>query len=780
MSMVKPALSISTALAAILMAPGATAQETTAGQASGMTADRPGADDDLTDDRQRDIIVTAQKRAEALHEVPQSISVLQGEALEKRQARTIADYAALVPGLSFEQGNPGQTRIVLRGINAGGASATVAVYVDDTPFGSSTGQTNGAILAGDFDTFDIERLEVLRGPQGTLYGANSLGGVVKYVTVAPQLTAWEARGQGGVETTRDGGTGYFGNAVLNVPISDMLAVRASGFYRRTAGFIDAIGIPDRDVNGSDTYGGRASLLFKPSDRFSLRLSAVAQNIRVGARTAFDADPGTLDPIDAHPFTGAPVDGENRYQLFPDRNRANYRLYTGTLEYDLGFATFTSVTSLSRLTTEDRSDVSFNDLGGGFTLADAASQLIYGLPTTDYGIYYPNRVTQKKFTQEVRVASPDSATFEWLVGGYYTREPGRLFQRYFPYDIATGEPILPPPAIPGFSELVLAQLDSVYREYAGFGSATLHLSERFDVTAGGRYSHNNQRTTQILDGALFGARSENEARSSEGVFTWSVSPRFEFAPRSEVYARVAKGYRPGGPNVVPPGAPDNYPLQTDADTLLSYEAGVRAETADRTFGIDLSGYYLDWDKTLIIATFQSAAGPITADANGEGARSYGFEATGTIRPIRGLSVIASVAYNHTALRGDTGNGGLDGDQLPFAPRWNASLAADYSWSMAGGVKPYIGADLTMVSDRPGNFDDSYRTAFGRRLTLDGYATVNLRAGADIGRFNLSLYARNLANSRGLVAAGTFGTRPNGGLEVTPIQPRTIGAALGFAF
>jgi iron complex outermembrane receptor protein len=268
MSMFKRALSVTCGVTALITADAAAAQDAQS------TATQATAPAETTQDLQQgDIIVTAQKRSEALHEVPQSISVLQGEALESRQARSIADYAALVPGLSFEQGNPGQTRIVLRGINAGGAGATVAVYVDDTPFGSSTSQTNGANLAGDFDTFDIERLEVLRGPQGTLYGANSLGGVVKYVTVAPQLSKWEARGQSGVETTKGGGTGYFGNAVINVPLGDTLAFRASGFYRRTAGFINAIGFPDRDVNGSRSYGGRASLLFKPTDRFSARHSS---------------------------------------------------------------------------------------------------------------------------------------------------------------------------------------------------------------------------------------------------------------------------------------------------------------------------------------------------------------------------------------------------------------------------------------------------------------------------------------------------------------------------
>ncbi len=727
-----------------------------------------------------EIIVTAQKREQTLSQVPQSMSVLGGEALEQRQARSIADYAALVPGLSFESGNPGETRVVLRGINAGGASPTVAVYLDDTPFGSSTSQTNGATLAGDFDTFDVERLEVLRGPQGTLYGANSLGGVVKYVTVAPKLGEWQARGQAGIETVKGGDLGYSGNAVLNVPIGDKIALRASGFYRRTGGYIDAIGLRDDNINRADSYGGRASLLVQPTDRLSLRLTAVLQNIDVEGRNAFDADPATLKPITADPFTGAPTGGgEVRYQLFPDRNRVRYRLYTGTLSYDFGAATLTSVTSYSRQVATDRSDVSYNDAGNGLTLAQVASAGVYGLSPDAYGIYYPNQSTQKKFTQEVRIASNGSSRVEWLVGGYFTREPGQLFQRYFPFDNATGKAVTPVPAIPGFSDLAFAELDSVYKEYAGFGSATVHFSDRFDLTLGGRYSHNDQRTTQLLDGILFGGRSESRVESSEGVFTWSAAPRFEFAPHSELYARVAKGYRPGGPNVVPPGAPADYPTKTDADTLMSYEAGIRAETADRSFGIDLSAYYLDWDKTLIVATFQSDAGPITADANGRGARVHGFEATATLRPIRGFSVTATAAYNHSRLRGDTANGGLDGDQLPFAPRWNANVSAEYRWDW-GDAKPYVGADLSTVSDRPGNFDGAYRDAYGRRLTFDGYSTASLRAGVALGRFDLSLYARNLGDARGLVAAGTYRTRPNGGIEVSPIQPRTFGATLGLGF
>lgn len=726
-----------------------------------------------------DIIVTAQKREQRLIEVPQSISVVSGDALEQRQATSFADYVGLVPGLSIQQGNPGNTRVVLRGINTGSASPTVAIYVDDTPFGSSTSQTNGAGLAGDFDTFDIERVEVLRGPQGTLYGANSLGGVIKYVTVAPALGEFEARGQAGVAGVSDGGTDWSGNGVVNVPLGSSLALRASGFYRRSAGFIDAIGRPAKDVNRADSYGGRASLLFKPSDNFSIRLTALAQNIRADSRATFDADPVTLEPISSDPVTGRRVNGLVRTQNFPDRNNIDYRVYTGALNWDFGFAGLTSVTSYSDLRQSENTDVSYPDVGG-LTLGDLITSL-YG-SAVRLGVTQPSNIRQKKFTQEVRLTSANSDTFEWLIGGYYTREPGKIFQQYFPFESASGR-LLPEAATQtatGFPTLVTAQLDSVYKEYAGFGSATVHVTSRFDVTGGARYSHNKQTNRQVLDGALFGGLTELQGKSSEGVFTWSVSPRLELNDRTAVYARVAKGYRPGGPNVVPPGAPADYPFQFKADTLLSYEAGIRAETADRSFGIDASIYYLDWKKIQIVASFQSAAGPINADANGKGAESYGAEVTATLRPTRGLSVVGSVAYNHAKLTDDTGNGGFKNDQLPYAPRWNANLSADYEWSIGAAAKAFVGADLRLVSDRPGDFDAGYQAAFGRRLILDGFDTVDVRAGVNFGKVDLTVFGRNLANARGLTTANTFGARPAGAIDLSPIRPRTIGATLGFRY
>src|SRR4029453_16410130 len=176
-------------------------------------------------------IVTAQKRTETVQEIPMSISVVSGEMLERGQAHNFKDLAALVPGLSINTNTPDVSRITLRGTNTGGVASTVGVYVNDVPFGSSSGLANGAILSGDFDTFDMARIEVLRGPQGTLYGASSLGGVIKYVENEPSTAGFEGRLQASTEDVAGGDMGYSATGVLNMPAGDMFAARVSAFYR---------------------------------------------------------------------------------------------------------------------------------------------------------------------------------------------------------------------------------------------------------------------------------------------------------------------------------------------------------------------------------------------------------------------------------------------------------------------------------------------------------------------------------------------------------------------
>ena len=739
--------------------------------------------------QREDVIVTAQRREQTLMEVPQSISVVGGDALERLQAKSFTDYANLVPGLNVTQDNPGQSRLILRGINTGSVGSTVAVYVDDVPFGQSGSLANGGVLAGDFDTFDVSRIEVLRGPQGTLYGSNSLGGVLKYVTNAPTTEKIEARGQAGVEQVRRGETGYLANALLNVPLGTMLAVRASGFFHRTPGYLEATGRPDSDIDRADSYGGRGSLLFKPSDRFSVRLMGVYQNIRVDSPSSFDADPVTLRAVNAATLarTGAV---QTRYQRIPEKFNVNYRLYSGTVDYDAGFATLTSITSYQKQKTDTLGDISTN-------AARPLAAAIYGGAgggAANVGLAFQNNPALKKFTQEVRLVTPKSTFFDLVLGGYYTHEKTALTQEYFPFQFGSGTFIPTAATFSGltFSRFVVGNIDAKYSELAAYANGTFHLGERFDLTLGGRYSHNKQSDTQAI--VQLGNGTPISGGSKEGVFTWSVAPRFELSRNASIYARVAKGYRPGGPNFIPAGAPAGFPAEFKSDTLVSYEGGIKAETADRSFGIDLSGFYVDWKDILILSSATTAAGPVGVNANGGRARTYGAEATATLRPAQGFEVSANLAYTKAYLRDDTvANGGLNlagglrGDDLPFVPRIAANVSADYRWAL-GDVTAFVGGDVHLQDDQKAGFSAAYRAAYGRQVTLDGYSTVNLRAGADLGAFTVQVYVRNLTDSQGLINASGFpfavptalgGTGANL-IRATSVRPRTLGATVGFGF
>lgn len=711
-----------------------------------------------------DIVVTAQKRAQTLINVPLSVSVLTGETLERQQAFNFQDYLKLVPGLQLTQATPGQGRLVIRGLNTGGVASTVAVYVDETPFGSSSGLVNGAVLAGDFDTFDVSRVEVLRGPQGTLYGASSLGGVLKFVTNAPETDKLVLRGRAGVEAVKGGDVSYYGQAVVNVPLTSTLAVRGSGYYRNDGGFIDSIGTSGsnlhNNIDGSKTYGGRASLLFTPNDQLSVRLSAILQNIEVKAPSIVESDPATLSTLYGRP---------SQSEFVPQFSNTRYRVYNATVNFDLGFATLTSASSYATQKLAFRQDAT-TDLSG----------LIAAIFKVPNQLYLAQQTNDKKYTQELRLASKSSSVFEWLVGGYYTHEDGLILQRYVPVTPGTLTQILPP-TLPLLASVSLA---SVYEEEAGFANGTLHLGSRLDIDFGGRYSHNNQHAQQINDGALAGGPSTLPlARSSENVFTYSAGPKFKLNDHASIYARVAKGFRPGGPNVLPPGAPADTPSSYHSDTVVSYEGGIKAETLDRSFGIDVSAYHIDWSNIQLLAVVNNFG----VNTNAGKAVSDGAEFTLTMRPTRGFDVSVNGAYTHARLKTDTSPlvGGLAGDQLPYTPKYSVSLNGDYRWSLGTQSTAFAGASLRFLANQSGTFDPNYRTAFGHNVRVPSYEVVDVRAGVDFGKFTIEAYAKNLNDAMGrtfnspLKANGSF-NYPNGALGTGVIRPRTVGLALTAAY
>jgi outer membrane receptor protein involved in Fe transport len=727
-----------------------------------------------------EIEVTAQKRAETLLEIPASITVLTSDTIERQRVENLLDLEPLVPGLDVVVTTPGQSRITLRGINTGGVGSTVGVYLGEVPFGSSTGLANGAVLAGDFDTFDMATVEVLRGPQGTLYGASSLGGVLRFVPNRPTTEQVEARFLGSLETVTDGDLGYSLKGLVNVPLSDSFALRASGFYRYDDGFIDSIGnnpVPSlttpgvdiidgtmvaENINTADTYGGRIAALWEPSEKFSLLLAAQTQTIESGAPNLIDADPVTLEPL----F------GLVQSRYFDQTVDTDYQVFDATIDWDFGPASLVSITSFGSIDQDILIDATTNTaLTGGLYLASFVTFALGDDVERPLSAVLPQNTATDKITQELRLVSSDNEKFEWLVGGYYTDEDSQIIQEIVAIEGDTGETAEDIPL------LADATILSTYEEFALFGNATWYISSRFDLAFGARQSWNDQVASQVLDGLLIGGRIEfDDATSSENPFTYSISPRYSVTDTSSIYGRIATGFRPGGPNVLPPGTPPGVPGSYDSDTLTSYEVGWKSTGPSGKYALDLAVYYLDWQD---IQLFIQVEG-IGINGNGGTAVSKGGELAFSVFPTDGLTLTLNGAYIDAYLTEDTDPivGGLDGDPLPYIPETSGGFTADYEWTVGRDSLFFVGGSIAYVGDRAYSYED--RDDNGEPSRIDSYTTLDLRAGLYSGRWSLELYGRNLTNEMGIVSVTTEGVLPNGAYGLAIIRPRTVGLSVGVRF
>lgn len=688
-----------------------------------------------------DIIVTAQKREERAGETPLSLSVLTSETLQAAGATQLADFAATVPGLSFTSNGVGQGQVNLRGVTTGlNVGSTVGIYVDEVPYGSSTPFAGAAQLALDVGLFDLDRVEVLRGPQGTLYGASTMGGLLKYVTKAPDPTRFDGGLRAGVSATAHGGVGYDLAGAMNAPFADdTAAVRLNGFYTHDGGFVDNGLSGAEDANQSEVYGGRVDAVFSPTDALSIRLTGFAQEIeREGS--------GSVDFVGA---TGRPVDGEYDQRRFAEPFTQSFRLASAVVDYDFGPAQLTSITSYQTSDVDYVTDVSalYVPLLGSFGLALGSTPLV-------------KEVDTDKFTQEARLAGRIGA-FDWIVGGFYTREESFQLQTL---------PATDPTGAPFPVDLLTAELPSLYEETAVFGTLTWHVTDRLDLSGGLRYATNDQTYEQNASGLLGGPAPKRS--SSENVTTYLANARYRLTDRSIGYLRYATGYRPGGPNMVlndPVTGDPLAPPTFDADSLESYEAGYKARTADGRFSVDAGVYYIDWQDLQIVA-LRNGVGVV---ANASSASIKGAELTVTAHPTSALSLAATVNLMDAELGADSPDlGGLKGDSLPDSPDVTVALSGDYGFSL-GGYDADIGATVRYVADRVSSFDMSGGTP---QHALPNYTTVDLRSGIDFNGVRAQLYVRNLFDEFGELSATTSFSVAGGPIQITPLRPRTVGLTL----
>ena len=741
------------------------------------------------------IIVTASKRDQRIVDVPTAVTAIAGKDLVEHNLLQVEDFMDQIPALHIEKFGNRSTKVVLRGLNAGGAGATVATLIDEAALTYASGAANGGFDIANLDTYDLSRVEVLRGPQGTLYGAAAVGGLVKYVTNKPLLDQFEGGVEIGSEKIEQGDSGFTGRGMLNVPLFDgVAALRVTGFYKDIPGFIDNPLSGRDNANDGERYGGRVQLLVEPTDNFSIRLMALMQD------QSYD-DPGDVELVGA-----AFTPGTRNSNEFDIANSGDFtwnslnrgvsdnetRLYTLELNWSTSSFNILSATSFGEINSTFRVDITSDEVAAGVTFGDAFSP-VYGVPIS---IYSDQTNDLEKFNQEFRISSIEAiemgeVSLDWQLGVFYSEEDITFNQFFDALDAATGAILLTDIFAPfGAPQLPVggSTLPATYEEIAIFGEVVVHFNDQMEVAIGGRYASNEQESQVSSFAGLANGPFDifnPVVKTDEEDFTWSLAPSYHFTEDTVAYARIATGYRPGGPSLLIPGAPPDFPLGYVSDSTLNYEIGFKGDMADGLLSFDVAAFYIDWDDIQVLTQFISTTSGQTFNITGNAgkATSQGLEWNLAWQPVEGLTVSDVGAYVDAALSETARSlGAVDGDQLPYNSEWTNTLNIDYTTSVRN-VAVTVGATWRYVGERFTGFaapvGPTGERLPGSHVELPSYSTFSARVVAEFEHFYIRLFGRNLTDEHDLVQYTTGGGFNNAG-KGQIIQPRTIGISVGANF
>ncbi len=694
-----------------------------------------------------EIVVTARKRTESLEDVPVSVSVVNAQAMLQNNKLSLQDYYTSVPGLSITDfGNNGKVAITVRGMSTGDTgNPTVGITIDDVPIGTTnTALINGTGYVPELDPADLQQIEFLKGPQGTLYGASSLGGVMRYVTAVPDVTKTSGHVEVDGSAIPDGGTGYGVRAGINVPvIPDVLAVRGSFFDRHDPGWVNDPTLNENNVNGVDVYGGRLDTLYRATDAFSVRVSALIQRQEGDGDSSIDTD-----------ASYRPVAGFYNQNRLPGTGSYTNetQLYTATLNFQSDAVNITSISAYSKFRDFENEDVT-----QGF---GPYAEQIYGVT----GAAVNNFFASSKASEELRLSSSTGGPWDWQIGGFYTSEDnGPNDGLFFANNAQTGANV---------GLMLDYPFAAHYHEYAGFGDLTYHFTSRFDLQFGARESHNWQEFSQDVTGPLEGAPYPLSVKSDDSSFTYLVTPQFRISDQVMTYIRIASGYMPGGPNT--PSAPNaNVPAVFGPSTTVNYEFGVKSRLLDRRLSIDADVFYIDWSK--IQLTGLTPLG-FTYTFNGGKAKSEGAELSIEFKPTAGLTLTAAAAYIDAVLVNDAGAGfpGVSGNWLPFSSRYSADIAADERFALPGTVEGFVGADAAYVGKRY----EAFPPSLGEPQPLvPSYTYGNVHAGFTVDSYTVTMFVKNVTDDRGVLSTQQQFSAANVlPLHTAFVTPRTIGISV----
>jgi iron complex outermembrane receptor protein len=756
-----------------------------AGPAGANLAVGPAQDQEL-----QEIVVTAEKRESTVQKTPISMTAISGSDLQAQGLSDMQSVAQEVPGISFKTSGPGQTEYEMRGLTStGGESPTVGFYLDDAVLTPAAMAQNGKTVI-DPSLFDLNRVEVLRGPQGTLYGAGSMGGTIKLVTNQPDPHAFagnvEVIGSG---TASGGGFNHTENVMVNIPLmQDVVALRLVGTDKYIDGWIDrkVLNPFPVEVNNSKARGdvanapvaadfrhsnterlqsGRALLLVQPSERLSITLGAMRQVLKQDGPNTIDSPP--LNEVHYQPFDVA--------EPFKD----TFDLYTLTVKFNFDPFQLVSATAYwdrQQNQTQDISEAMQDYIGGFFgppaSFPFSSTQTVTEGGGTFFGLG-AGSITEddytRQFSEELRLASTGDGPLQWLVGGYYSSfgATSHVFSFY-------------PVGANGFdANFGTTNLADNHRkvdidQYALFGDVSYLLPNNFKVSAGARYYlyHSNSVTS------VSGVSANGTSNPLFGLAQNSgVTPKVDLAyipdGNTTIYASVSKGFRPGGPNSpipVPPCA-SQAPTQFGPDSVWSYELGEKIRFLNSRVSINGDIYYEDW--TNVQQQVAPACG-FKFTANAGKATVYGAELEVAVVLAPGLIFAQNMGYtnakNSTTLPAANI---VSGQRLLDVPQFTANTSLSF--------KRPLDARMNLVARVTNSYVDSIQDITFTRNSLPPYDLVGLRLGVETGRWSAFLFADNLTNKKALLSdTGALSANISILNRVATNQPRTIGADLSFKF
>lgn len=690
-----------------------------------------------------EIVVTANKRSEPLQSVPMSISAFTGATLEREGVTNIQDYGNRIPNLTFQATDQSrtdlQTSIQIRGVSGAG---TTGFYVDDSPLLASL---NPRVI-------ELDRIEILRGPQGTLYGARSMGGTVRYITRAPGLSDWEGQLHTEVSSTKGGSLNDLVDGVVNVPvIPGVFAVRALAYQEHDSGWLDRVPLPDaptqfqvhRKFNDADYSGGQIVGLISLADGvWSISPRFIFQQTSRGGRS--EADTFAANTLNARLFD------------VNENGGSNWKLATLTVKYQRPFGEFVAASSYFKQHDDDTED---------------GSEILNALlgqepPVPGYVTAYDdNRV----FSQELRFTSAFQGPLHFTAGAFYQKTDETLV---FPAS----------PMQPITDDLFHLHNPLTVKETALFAEATFDITKALSVTAGVRH-FKNEVDFFSLQGGLLGDGIPFSGTQTQSGNNPKFGLQYRFDADHMVYANAAKGYRIGGVNSFAANkCSDGFTaigITADAartfasDSLWSYEAGLKTSWLEHRLTANIAGFYIDWKNLQQVLGLGDCG--YQATINVGAAKSKGFELETAWKPAQGVSVSLGGGYTDAYITdngGLTGNAAAVGSRVQNVPKWTVNAAVDLD-GRVGPLPGFLHVDYAYVGD-------SFNARNAPRIR-PSYSLANIRGGVQLDRWELALFVKNLTDK-----AADLGDVPPmviqlpGRPRIAINTPRTIGIDLRVKF